>query len=407
MFNLLIVVAGNLGGSGLRLTKMAGTGGGVFKPVDGSRIVIPGSQIETEGVETVVKKHVRPMEAEGLCIGMAGPVTDGVGDMTWLNATLSEQALEEASGTHVLLVNDMPPLPASLWLLRSLSQQGYFNGKYSDSSSFVTLSNGNRFSTEEGAMFGFAPGTGTGTINASISDNGTRLHIYPAEESHRPMGVASKLDNLFFNYLGEKYGYTTEEIATRNSCVKDAFDFWVKVAKREIRLPHGCEEIAIVKEVLKLREVEDWVLAKLRNDRVDANKCITNVALHKYQKDTKRSVFCEIAQAHVARNIGLALGGHGLKLVKGGIWLGGSIIEKIEPVLLDREEEYLGPLTFHRGFLDREGDKFYGVVGQHRVTGIRPELAFDLGLAELWASQHKDVSTQVGYPEDRTVKIFS
>ena len=406
MTNVASVVAANFGASGLRLTKMVAGENGIFTPdKESKKVVVSAAQIESEGAVEVFKQNVPKFNADGLCIGIAAPVLNGVGNMTWLNAEINQAQLTEATGVNSLLYNDMDPIFAALRQLNALSQIDYFTG-YENHSPFFTIRDGKEFSSEKGFMVAVAPGSGTGEVSGSISDNGKRLHIYSSEESHVPMGIASnKLDELFFQYLRDEYGYPTEETATRNSCVMDAFNFWRKVGKGEIQLPEGYDKVPIICEILKQKEPKSSVLSELREGRTNHNKFITDVALRKYQSGQERDVFCEIAQAHVVRNIGLTFGSHALKKPSSGLWLCGAIVNKVKPMLLD-SSEFLGDLTFNGGYSDRESIKFNSLVSNYRVQGILPELAFELGLAELYTSQNPEFARKVNYPEDLKIEIF-
>ena len=58
----ITLVTGNFGASGLRLKRMLSSGSGFFKPADSDPLFIPGAEIESRGIDTVVKQHVEPMK---------------------------------------------------------------------------------------------------------------------------------------------------------------------------------------------------------------------------------------------------------------------------------------------------------------------------------------------------------
>jgi len=95
------IITGNFGASGLRLREMAATGNsGIFVPINEKIQVVQPGEIGQDRVDKVVKKYVAPVKPDGFIIGMAGPVINGIGDMTWLNATLSEAELTQAAETQ-------------------------------------------------------------------------------------------------------------------------------------------------------------------------------------------------------------------------------------------------------------------------------------------------------------------
>ncbi len=132
----------------------------------------------------------------GACIAVAGPVHDGVGELTNLDWTIDRETLARATGAgHVAIVND-------------LQAQGHALG-HLDPASLTALLDRPTPPPENGTRL--VIGIGTGFNIAVVHECGGERLVPPSETGHSTLPVHNGEDLELFAHLSERRGFASIE----------------------------------------------------------------------------------------------------------------------------------------------------------------------------------------------------
>ncbi|MBE9582220.1 MAG: glucokinase [Proteobacteria bacterium] len=275
-------------------------------------------------IEQFLAKH--PVSISSACLGIAGPVENGLCKTTNLPWTVSERKIKNRFGwDKVRLIND---LAATAWAVPVLTK-----------SEFVAL---NRQRPARGGNLGLiAPGTGLG-MALLVSKDGQYIPI-PSEGGHSDFAPQSESELALWQYLNQRVGHVSVERVLSGPGLFIIY-CWLKYTGQG-------EEPA-------------WLAEKMNEN--DPSKVIAEAALVDEQPLCVKTLnlFVSIFGAAAGN---LALTG----LTTGGVYLGGGIPPKILPKL--KEDVFMKAFT-NKG-------RFRGLLGQIPVRVIMNDKAALLGAA--------------------------
>lgn len=151
-----------------------------------------------------------------ISVGVAGPVLDGVVELTNLNWTLSVEDLRNQNGVKdIRLIND---LEATAYGLAALQPSDFF-----------TLHEGH--SPARGNMAIMAPGTGLG--EAGLFWNGTSYYPFPTEGGHCDFAPRTAFDFELSQYLLDESSVVSWEKVVAGPGIYDIYKFLRDVKKME------------------------------------------------------------------------------------------------------------------------------------------------------------------------------
>ena len=233
---------------------------------------------------------------QGACIGVAGPVVDGVARITNLPWTIDARALSQKLDTPVTLLNDLQTTALGALALPS--------------SAFAPLQ-AQQTPVPTGTIAVVAPGTGFG--EALLVHDGKRYRALPSEGGHADFAPGTEEEVELWRFLRSRYGdrVSYERVLSGNG-LGDLYDF--------VRTRTEGEEPA-------------WLAAELATG--DRNATIAKVALATLARsDYPPSVVCLRALELFVGMLGAEAGNHALRgLATGGVVIGGGIAPKILPAL--------------------------------------------------------------------------
>lgn len=236
-----------------------------------------------------------------ICLGVAGPVLDGVVDLTNLNWLLDKKDIEKKfsiPSSSVSLINDLEAIAYGLTSLKT--------------EDFITIHKGN--DNGKGNMAIIAPGTGLG--QAGLYWNGKSHFPFPTEGGHCDFSPRTDLDIELLKYLQNKYGVVSWEKVVAGPAVYDIYCFLRDVKKRE----------------------EPSTLTIALQNADDPSAVISKAALK------KESSICIETMDHFVRYLAREASNLVLKIkATGGLFFGGGIPPKIAPLLLEKSfyEHYM------------------------------------------------------------------
>lgn len=230
-----------------------------------------------------------------LCLGVAGPVLDGMVELTNLNWTLSIEDLQDRTGVKdVRLIND---LEATAYGLAALQPN-----------EFIPIHEGHQ--PARGNMAILAPGTGLG--EAGLFWNGQSYFPFPTEGGHCDFSPRTEFDFELAQYLSAQYGVVSWEKVVAGPGIYDIYQFLRDVKKRE----------------------EPKWLTELWPTETHASARISQTAAE------NGAAICVETMQHYVRYLGHEAANLVLKMkATGGLFLGGGIPPKISG-LLQRENFY-------------------------------------------------------------------
>jgi len=290
-----MVLAGDIGGTKTNL--------GLFSK--GKRRPLP-KAIETYSsrkalnceqiIEQFLAKH--PVSISSACLGIAGPVKNGLCKTTNLPWTVSERKIKNRFGwDKVRLIND---LAATAWAVPVLTER-----------EFIAL---NRQRPARGGNLGLiAPGTGLG-MALLVSKDGQYVPV-PSEGGHSDFAPQSEAELALWQYLNQRVGHVSVERVLSGPGLFIIY-CWLKYTGQ------GAEPA--------------WLAEKMNKN--DPSRVIAEAALVDEQPLCVKTLdlFVSIFGAAAGN---LALTG----LTTGGVYLGGGIPPKILPKL--KEDIFMKAFT--------------------------------------------------------------
>jgi len=225
------------------------------------------------------------LKADACCIGVPGPVSNGVSKATNLPWHIEEKSLIKNSGIrNCLLANDLEIIAHSLPYLNVNDVNCIHKGKGLKTS---------------GNMAVIAPGTGLGQA-LIIKHNDARI-VVTTEGGHADFAPQDELQIRLLKYLMGKFGHVSCERILSGPGICDIFDFLIS----EMAMKTDCD-----------------IEAKIAED--DKAKVISESAVNGTSEVCSQTmnIFVSVLGAH-AGNIALTANS------SGGIYLGGGIPKKI------------------------------------------------------------------------------
>jgi glucokinase len=249
-------------------------------------------------LEEIIKEFLQAQPGlvpDRICLGVAGPVLDGVVELTNLNWILSISGLRQKTGVQdIRLIND---LEATAYGLAALKPTDFF-----------TLHEGNE--QAHGNMAILAPGTGLG--EAGLFWNGKSYFPFPTEGGHCDFSPRTRFDFELSEYLEAQYGVVSWEKVVAGPGIFDIYKFLRDVKK--VEEPQWLTD---------LWPAETHPSARISQTAADNGAAICVQTMQHYVRYL----------AHEATNLVLKM------KATGGLFLGGGIPPKISN-LLQREEFY-------------------------------------------------------------------
>lgn len=227
---------------------------------------------------------------DGVCIGIAGPVKDGICRTTNLPWEVSSSALQERFGFKTMeLINDL-----AAWA---------YGLPYLKPEDMVDLNSVPPVLTQHQGVI--APGTGLGQAFL-LYINGQYV-VLPSEGGHVDFAPANEAQTALWRYLHQRFGHVSVERILSGPGLLNLFS-WMREDSAE--------------------PLPSWLAERLATD--DPPRVITEAALHESQPlcQAALSMFVDILGA-VAGN--LVLSG----TTTGGLYLCGGIPPRILPFLKD------------------------------------------------------------------------
>ncbi|MBK6504312.1 MAG: glucokinase [Ignavibacteria bacterium] len=224
-------------------------------------------------------------KADACCIGVPGPVSNGVSKATNLPWHIEEENLMKNSGIkNCLLANDLEIIAHSISYLSDIDLKCIHPGKGT---------------TAAGNMAIIAPGTGLGQA-LIIKHNDARI-VVTTEGGHADFAPQDELQIRLLKYLMKKFGHVSYERILSGPGICNIFDFLAD----EMAMKTDCD-----------------IEAKIAED--DKAKVISESAVNGTSEVCSQTmnIFVSVLGAH-AGNIALTTNS------SGGVYLGGGIPKKI------------------------------------------------------------------------------
>ncbi len=260
---------------------------------EGERIALHAQQRHStpqQSLYPLLRHYVQGLgvPADGVVLGVPGPVRDGRCRVTNLPWEIGEDDLQERLGIHsARLIND---LEAVAWGLEAL-----------EDSQFHVLNRGEPGARGHRAVI--APGTGLG--EAGLYWDGERHHPFATEGGHTDFAPGTALHSRLQDYIRGRYGHASWERVLSGRGLVNLYEFML--ADRNHRAP-------------------DWFVAA--RSRGDAAPAISEAGL------TRRCPIAADTLRLFAGLLGAETGNLALKLnALGGVYIGGGIAPRIIPAL--------------------------------------------------------------------------
>ena len=280
------VLAGDIGGTHARLALVE---------LEGGPRIVAEQSARSQEIQAIVPFIARFLAKQGVrtphaCLGMAGPVVDGMVTGTNLPWQLNAQELGESLGIpHFQLINDFEAAAHGIPRL-GLDQ-------------ILTLQEGQ---ADPGGAIALI-GAGTGLGQAFLVRSGAGYGVQPSEGGHATFAPEDARGWALCTYLAARYGHVSWERVVSGPGLVDCFEF-----------------------VAEGRETERQ--APLRNDmaREDPGAALTRYALAKSDPMAIEALDLFVdAYGSQAGNLALTL------LATGGVYVAGGIARQIAPTLAE------------------------------------------------------------------------
>ena len=276
-----MILAGDIGGTNTRLA---------FFELKGERLrLVVGKTFPSqkfESLETIVKMFVSEyrLSVEHACFGIAGPVTQGHGQLTNLAWVVKADQLAKTLGIRkVGLIND---LEANAYGLAGLVEKDFF-----------VLNQGASGAT--GNLAVIAAGTGLG--EAGCYWDGKQQNPFSCEGGHTDFGPRNQLEMDLLNFLLPKFERVSYERILSGPGLFEIYKFLRDTG-------HG--------------EEPPWLAEEIQQQ--DPSVAVSNAALE------NRSELCRQTLDLFISIYGAEAGNLALKIMaRGGVYIGGGIAPKI------------------------------------------------------------------------------
>lgn len=317
-----MILAGDIGGTKTLLA--------LYQKQDSKMLCYKKQQFASADFETfeaLLAFFLDDEEIDAVCIGVAGPVRDGVCNATNLPWILrADDIVKQTGADDVILLND---LEATAWGILNLSEE-----------SFVELSPTG--SCKPGNIAVLAAGTGLG--EAIIAWNGKEYHVIATEGGHTDFAPNNDEEILLLRYLMQRYpGHVSYERLISGEGLVNIYRFLTTQGALKVN-----------NETEKLMQKQDPA-AVISQQCIDGKDELCSKALN---------LFCRIYGAETG-NLALKC------LPYGGVVLAGGIGAKILPVMQDG--------SFMQGFLAK--GRYCEVLAQISVKVCTNQEAALLGAA--------------------------
>ena len=236
----------------------------------------------------IIDQFLGAATVEAGAFGVAGPVVNGVAQITNLPWKLDEKALAKKLGGPVTLLNDLQATALGMLVIPGDKFQVLQTAKVPDHSTIAVI----------------APGTGLG--EATLVSDGKRYRALPSEAGHADFAPATDEEWQLWHFLRDKYGphVSVERVLCGNG-IGDLYDF--------CRAQTGTAE-------------PEWLTHEMRSG--DRNAVIANSAIAGNDPVTVKAL------GLFAAILGAEAGNQALRgLATGGVVIGGGIPPKILPAL--------------------------------------------------------------------------
>ena len=247
-------------------------------------------------LEDLLQRFLRVTDRiSAVCLGIAGPVTNGVGHVTNLNWHTSQAAIAQACNTDAArLYNDME---ATAYGMLNLPKR-----------QLASLNPDADPQRRPGAIAVIAVGTGLGEI--ILCQHGNGYHALPGEGGHCDMAPQTAQQDALLAWLRERY---PDHVSYERILRGDGF----------LMLYTFLRDSGFAPESIRLQ-------AQLANGDVDANALISQHGL------AGDDALCTEALALFVDLYGAEAGNLALKsLPQGGVYVGGGVAPKIQAALTD------------------------------------------------------------------------
>jgi glucokinase len=201
----MLLLAGDVGATKTRL--------GIFQPGPRQPKALVEATFPSDpstSLETIVKEFLKQenKSVTSACFGAAGPVVEGVAEITNLPWRLEEEALSKALNIHrIKLLND---LEATAWAIPFL-----------DAADCVVLQEGRP--ATGGSIAVIAPGTGLG--EAYLTWDGRRYLAYACEGGHTDFAPADALQAELLADLRKRFSHVSYERVCSGLAIPDIYRF--------------------------------------------------------------------------------------------------------------------------------------------------------------------------------------
>lgn len=280
-----MILAGDVGGTNTRL--------GLFelvrnrpKPVT-IQIYPSGNYQSLEQIlEEFLTQHSYPITAA--CVGIAGPIKDGICETPNLPWVADSRKLAEVLGLHrVELINDLEANAHGISVLTKEDMVVLHAGQPDDEGNAGLIS------------------AGTGLGEAGLHWVGEYYQPFASEGGHVDFAPRNEIEIALLSYLLKQFGHVSYERVLSGPGLYNIYRFLVDTGR--------CEE-------------PEWLRDEIQKKNPGA--VITKAALE------RRARVCELAHEIFVSVYGAEAGNLALKvLATGGIFLGGGIAPKILPLL--------------------------------------------------------------------------
>jgi glucokinase len=235
--------------------------------------------------EEVIREFLHDEVPDVISFGVAGPVMDGVVNITNVATVLNSKQMSEAlNHIPVYFINDLEATGYGISWLKDEELKLIFEGRKNATGNIGII----------------APGTGLG--EAAAYWDGHKYHQFSTEGCHCDFASRTQEDFELYNYLREKYTHVSWERVVSGNGIIQIFEFLQQ----------------------KKKEIPEWLTTQLKNE--DAAKVISSNA--------KKVEICGQTMQLFFRYLAQEAGQLALKTkATGGLFIGGGIMPQILSLL--------------------------------------------------------------------------
>jgi glucokinase len=164
--------------------------------------------VDYHSLEAIVDDFLGTERIEAACIGVAGPVVDGVANITNLPWTISESLLAKKLGAPVRMLNDLQATALGMLVLPPAAFAVLQQGTYAPHHTIAVI----------------APGTGLG--EATLVSDGARYRALPSEGGHADFAPGTDEELELWKFMRARHGahVSVERVLSGNG-IGDLYDF--------------------------------------------------------------------------------------------------------------------------------------------------------------------------------------